>query len=473
MLPHAVDRRSSDSWSQIWSAPERRRGDEPVALVDQLPGPGDELVAGHGRRHAGRRRGSSPRGRRGRAASTVPGRPSPIGAPSNDVTGRIPATLDDRKASSAAARSLASQPALERPQPDPRSPVEQPRSGRARQDRAVERGRRELERRRPAAADQEDVGRRPLGQVVVDRQEQRIVRTGAARLEPRVDVLRAGRRLEGGERVLRVAPDRGRDEVEPALEVVDRRSRTTGHAWIAIVAGATSFGWQHAARPVDAPRDRDPDRRVTVGAVEAIGGEQRRDAVATAVVDVGGQLDIEAVGGSMETGEMRIELRRATARGARSVSKIPSPSWKPRSKTDRWRPVAGQDLAVDPHVPASAVPGRVTRPPRRRSRPSGPRALATVSSHSAAGSLPQVMPPPTWSVSRRPSATNVRMRMLVCIAPSGPIQPSAPVYGPRRTGSRPSRISIARIFGRAGDRAAREARRRAGRRRRGRRPAGR
>ena len=37
--------------------------------------------------------------------------------------------------------------------------------------------------------------------------------------------------------------------------------------------------------------------------------------------------------------------------------------------------------------------------------------------------------------------------MLVCIAPSGPIQPRAPVYGPRRTGSSPSRISIARIFG--------------------------
>ena len=57
------------------------------------------------------------------------------------------------------------------------------------------------------------------------------------------------------------------------------------------------------------------------------------------------------------------------------------------------------------------------------------------------------MPPPTCRVRRRPSATNVRMRMLVCIAPSGPIQPSAPVYGPRRTGSRPSRSSIARIFG--------------------------
>src|SRR5437016_1549994 len=59
--------------------------------------------------------------------------------------------------------------------------------------------------------------------------------------------------------------------------------------------------------------------------------------------------------------------------------------------------------------------------------PSGPRALVTVSSHSAAGSLFQVIPPPTWRVSRRPSATKVLIAMLVCIAPSGPIQPIAPV----------------------------------------------
>ena len=46
-----------------------------------------------------------------------------------------------------------------------------------------------------------------------------------------------------------------------------------------------------------------------------------------------------------------------------------------------------------------------------------------------------------------PSATSVRIRIEVAIAPSGPIQPSAPVYGPRRTGSSSRRISIARIFG--------------------------
>ena len=46
-----------------------------------------------------------------------------------------------------------------------------------------------------------------------------------------------------------------------------------------------------------------------------------------------------------------------------------------------------------------------------------------------------------------PSATSVRIRIEVAIAPSGPIQPSAPVYGPRRVGSSSRRISIARIFG--------------------------
>ena len=100
-----------------------------------------------------------------------------------------------------------------------------------------------------------------------------------------------------------------------------------------------------------------------------------------------------------------------------------------------------------PGAAARRVPRSLTPTSTAPIAPSGPRALATVSSHSAAGSLFQVMPPPTWSVSRRPSATNVRMTMLVCIAPSGPIQPMAPVYGPRRTGSSPSRISIARIFG--------------------------
>ena len=48
----------------------------------------------------------------------------------------------------------------------------------------------------------------------------RVVGAGPARLDPRVDVVRAGRRLERDDRVGRVAPDGRRDERQAALEVV-------------------------------------------------------------------------------------------------------------------------------------------------------------------------------------------------------------------------------------------------------------
>ena len=86
----------------------------------------------------------------------------------------------------------------------------------------------------------------------------------------------------------------------------------------------------------------------------------------------------------------------------RSVSNTPSPSWKPRSKADRCAPFDGQEAAVDPDAAGRVTAGRVTAGADRHSSslppmaPSGPRAFATVSSHSAAGSLFQVIPPPTW-----------------------------------------------------------------------------
>ena len=63
-------------------------------------------------------------------------------------------------------------------------------------------------------------------------------------------------------------------------------------------------GWEHAPRTVGAPRDRDSDRRVPVRPVQAIGGEQRRDAVRDGSIEVGGKVDVEALRGSMEAGEM-------------------------------------------------------------------------------------------------------------------------------------------------------------------------
>ena len=54
------------------------------------------------------------------------------------------------------------------------------------------------------------------------------------------------------------------------------------------------------------------------------------------------------------------------------------------------------------------------------------RALSSVSSYSAAGSLSATMPPPAWNATRRPLMAKVRMAMLVSIEPSKPSQPIAP-----------------------------------------------
>ena len=98
---------------------------------------------------------------------------------------------------------------------------------------------------------------------------------------------------------------------------------------------------------------------------------------------------------------------------------MPSPSWKPRSNTVMCGASAGQHRRRSPTrsaAAASLIPATSTAP----IDDSGPRALATVSSHSSSGSLRQVIPPPTWSVSRSPSATNVRMRIDEPIAPVRP-----------------------------------------------------
>ena len=144
----------------------------------------------------------------------------------------------------------------------------------------------------------------------------------------------------------------------------------------------------------------------------------------------------------------------ATPRRTRSVSKTPSPSWKPRSVTDSAGPSAGTrrpSTQATGWLPPAGSRTLFTAPPlrrpARRSRGAGRAALARVSSHSAAASLRQVIPPPTWRVRRRPSATNVRIRIDDPIAPAASIHRAAPQYGPRRTGSSASMSSIARIFG--------------------------
>ena len=76
--------------------------------------------------------------------------------------------------------------------------------------------------RRRRVADEEQVGARPLGQVVVDGQEQGVIGAGPTGLQPRVDVLRPGRRLERGKGILRIAPDPAGHEMQAVLQVPGR-----------------------------------------------------------------------------------------------------------------------------------------------------------------------------------------------------------------------------------------------------------
>ena len=68
MLPHAVESRSSDSWSHSWSAPSDgcASSRSPSSMSWRVR----VMSSSRFTRRPRRRRGSSPRGRRGRAAST-------------------------------------------------------------------------------------------------------------------------------------------------------------------------------------------------------------------------------------------------------------------------------------------------------------------------------------------------------------------------------------------------------------------
>ena len=57
------------------------------------------------------------------------------------------------------------------------------------------------------------------------------------------------------------------------------------------------------------------------------------------------------------------------------------------------------------------------------------------------------MPPPTGNCSQPRPAVNVRIRIFVSIAPSNPMKPRLPQYGPRAVGSSSAMISMARTFG--------------------------
>ena len=138
-------------------------------------------------------------------------------------------------------------------------------------------------------------------------------------------------------------------------------------------------GRQEPASAERPARDRDPDRGVAVRTVEPVGGEQRRDP--------GGQPVRRCPSGSGMSRPAAERRSRAMCSASsvgrpprtRSVSKIPSPSWKPRSKTDRCAPSAGRRRPSTQTCPG----GRPRRRPDGIAHPtstapiasSGPRAL--------------------------------------------------------------------------------------------------
>ena len=203
-------------------------------------------------------------------------------------------------------------------------------------------------------------------------------------------VLSAASGLSGSRRT------RARDQVEPALEVIGRR-RGHGPGLDRDRRPDVLVDREEAAAAERATADGDPDRGVSGRAIEAVARRTRRCRPA-------GRGRVSGSGiprpgrGPMEPGEVLVELRRRgrLARGAsrRRRRRAGSPGRRPRGAGRR-------PAGCSPSSQSGAGSPSGRRATSRPSiAPSGPRAFATVSSHSSAGSLRQVIPPPTWSVSR-------------------------------------------------------------------------
>ena len=197
MLPHAVARRSSERWSQTCS--EGRDGAAWRRSPSSMSwrGARDELVPRHSADLAAR---SWPRDRPGPSASS--------GRAFRRRSG-------NRRTRSRAARRRHWTTGTPRQPPRGRRVSAGPRRRGARRARPSASSHERVVPARIAQSsegvtssaplgypsssspDQEDVGRRALGEMAVEGQEQRVVGTGPACLEARVDVVGARRRLEG------------------------------------------------------------------------------------------------------------------------------------------------------------------------------------------------------------------------------------------------------------------------------------
>ena len=151
-----------------------------------------------------------------------------------------------------------------------------------------------------------------LGQVPVERQEDRVVRAGPAGLEAREDVVGARGRLQRRQRFLRVVPHGGRDEVQAVLEMVGRAAAQRAKPGSTIVAATSSAGGSRP-RPRNGPRltvmrtmRRRADRRGPRPRAGRRSPSIRRPRSAGSGI-------VEAGGRSAEAGEVLGQLGRPTA----------------------------------------------------------------------------------------------------------------------------------------------------------------
>ena len=185
-----------------------------------------------------------------------------------------------------------------------------------------------------------------------------------ARLEPGVDVVGARRRLE---RRRAGSPGRGGRRDATRWRPRSRWSAGGGDDRPRLDRDRRLDGPRRAA----AGRGRGTRPRETVIRTEASPvGPSRPSAASRSAIprstsalgDVAGSAMSRPAGRAREAGDVLGELGRRGRRAPRSVSKMPSPSWKPRSKTERCGASAGQERRRRPRRDRGAARGVAGHP---------------------------------------------------------------------------------------------------------------
>ena len=127
-------------------------------------------------------------------------------------------------------------------------------------------------------------------------------------------------------------------------------------------------GGSSTADAQGAARDGDPDRGVAIGAVEAVRPEQRRRPARERPLSRSAGSWISRPAAERRSRAMCSVNSVGRPPRARSVSKIPSPSWNPRSNTDRCR-LGRQHRRRPRRDRAASCRSRTSTPPIALERP--------------------------------------------------------------------------------------------------------